>query len=507
MAAKLPLKLNRDFSVIRMTTEIPNHIYSVVIGSDQAMMDKKLTSTVQYTIRDNDDTARIIIYCMFKNEIDYIKSLLNGIDCEIMTGDCTTAEKDRAAAVWDGSIPLSGKHVQVMICTDTFREGFHYYNVVLVVHYVAFKNFLSKIQADGRGGRNGRRCNCIVFTCHDLLSKRLSSSRRGNEYFEAIDSSVADWMTDSSTCRRLKVLAYNDGIPNTCMLIPGAELCDNCIRLRIEAIGNTGAKFAHQSSRSTSFTKNSSLVNTVNNMVASPSHAVSRSNSSIVNNPNRLSSTPSRAAVLNSSLTNSINVRNAVFSSRSLDLIAADRAVHFTIRKMWNQYDANGQAPCWFHNPTEPPQYHSSMVHLKHYFSQILTPRPSVFCYNCLSRTHWSNACPMKAKGSNPAATCFMCKRKLVHFASNELHHPGPLTNCKFGSHKDNMLMLIFRLLEEEHDSKKLRETFLSRFGFPIPDRREDIVHWIYATRAERVLNNFVLLGSLCFELKGWLWL
>ncbi|KDQ05592.1 hypothetical protein BOTBODRAFT_91757, partial [Botryobasidium botryosum FD-172 SS1] len=55
------------------------------------------------------------------------------------------------------------KLLRILICTEAAGMGCDFSGVHLVVHYLAPKSLISWVQRAGRGGRDGKRCLCLLL--------------------------------------------------------------------------------------------------------------------------------------------------------------------------------------------------------------------------------------------------------------------------------------------------------------------------------------------------------
>lgn len=122
--------------------------------------------------------------------------------------------------------------VQVIVATIAFGMGINKRDVRFVIHYSLPKSLEGYSQECGRGGRDGKLAECILYykyadrSLYDffIVANDVSSSRRKTENIHALYS-ILDYCEEPFSCRRQIQLNYlgENFEPSQCN-----KMCDNC---------------------------------------------------------------------------------------------------------------------------------------------------------------------------------------------------------------------------------------------------------------------------------------
>jgi bloom syndrome protein len=99
--------------------------------------------------------------------------------------------------------------IQVIIATIAFGLGINKPDVRFVVHYTAPKSLEGYVQECGRGGRDGKRSDCILYysygdrrtTDYFIVKGGENTLQRKNENLHALYS-ILDYCEETFVCRR-----------------------------------------------------------------------------------------------------------------------------------------------------------------------------------------------------------------------------------------------------------------------------------------------------------------
>jgi len=109
-----------------------------------------------------------------------------------------------------------------MSATSSLGCGFDYPHIRDVVHCDLAHSVIDQYQEDSQGGRDGEACNATTF----LLANRTCPP--DDSLFRIGVDEVYTWSKTRDQCHYIIPSLFLDGVVITCMLLPGAELCDYC---------------------------------------------------------------------------------------------------------------------------------------------------------------------------------------------------------------------------------------------------------------------------------------
>lgn len=107
---------------------------------------------------------------------------------------------------------------QVLVVTAAFGAGIDIGTVDLVIHAGSPRSMVDFIQESGRAGRGSSWALSVVFRSLDAYVKSASHA----------EVEMHEWLHRPSTCRRIGISDYMDGLRATCAGLPNAQLCDTC---------------------------------------------------------------------------------------------------------------------------------------------------------------------------------------------------------------------------------------------------------------------------------------
>jgi hypothetical protein len=127
----------------------------------------------------------------------------------------------------DGPVEKFRAGEQIILPT-TIRLGcgFHYQNIRHVLHLDLAYSIIDQYQEDSRGGRDEKACHAITFVQED----RQCPQDKGP--YDLGVQAVWEWSRKDNQCLRIIPSQFLDGVPVTCDLIRGAQLCQYCQKER-----------------------------------------------------------------------------------------------------------------------------------------------------------------------------------------------------------------------------------------------------------------------------------
>jgi Helicase conserved C-terminal domain len=114
---------------------------------------------------------------------------------------------------------LSGKFPG-LVCTPTHSCCIDYSAIRSVFHLGIPQDAINYMQAICRGLCNGHRNSIVYF---EPARRRAVT---GDDSFG--QSVIQDTLLDRTTCRRLRLAIFFDGVAIPCVMLPGGQLCDVC---------------------------------------------------------------------------------------------------------------------------------------------------------------------------------------------------------------------------------------------------------------------------------------
>jgi hypothetical protein len=190
--------------IIRAPTARPNIAYSVV--AQAATTEGMICQVSQYVLPLLQDTSRkAVIMCRTRAQIEDITAA-GLFPCEQYHAKLSEPWK---AELLD---QLRDGQVRVLVATSAFSMGVDIPDIGLVLHVDAPDSLLDYSQASGRAGRDG------------IPSQAVLLYRVGRPHLQPQMQEYAE----STTCRRLILQEYFDGVwfPTACT--PPQTLCDQC---------------------------------------------------------------------------------------------------------------------------------------------------------------------------------------------------------------------------------------------------------------------------------------
>jgi ATP-dependent DNA helicase RecQ len=149
-----------------------------------------------------------IVYCATRREVDMLYALLRGfrIPTHRYHGGMTATERNAEQALY-----MRRGHRTVMVATNAFGLGIDKPDIRYILHYQSPASLEQYVQEAGRGGRDGKKANCILLydaadrTIHQAL---LNRSRVRPEQLFKLGTALAAW-SDEQRSPSLEALALS----------------------------------------------------------------------------------------------------------------------------------------------------------------------------------------------------------------------------------------------------------------------------------------------------------
>jgi ATP-dependent DNA helicase RecQ len=140
-----------------------------------------------------------IVYCATRREVDMIYALLRRfrIPAHRYHGGMTATERNTEQARY-----MRRGHRTVMVATNAFGLGIDKPDIRYILHYQSPASLEQYVQEAGRGGRDGKKANCILLydpsdrTIHQAL---LNRSRVRPEQLFKLGTALAAWSDEQRT--------------------------------------------------------------------------------------------------------------------------------------------------------------------------------------------------------------------------------------------------------------------------------------------------------------------
>ncbi|KAI9056668.1 ATP-dependent DNA helicase [Trametes sanguinea] len=168
-----------------------------------------------------------IIYCLSRDKCEEVAKLLRDkFQLSAKHYHAAMAEQDKAQVQQEWS---SGR-IRIIVATIAFGMGIDKADVRYVIHHSLPSSLNGYYQETGRGGRDGKLAQCILYYNKSDFYNRLRMIR-GNPPSEMRDAEEDDirrvmgYVTNDVQCRRAQVLAFfhEDFDPAHCR-----QMCNNC---------------------------------------------------------------------------------------------------------------------------------------------------------------------------------------------------------------------------------------------------------------------------------------
>lgn len=205
--------------VVRAPTDRPEISYNVKMCKSISDAKKTLVSTIKDRLKTTSPQFRGLVYCRGRKSTD---ELANLIGCDSFHSERPEAERKASFANWVG-----GQN-QFIVSTSLLGCGIDVEGVEVVYHFLTPWSVMDYVQESGRAGRGGARAESWVF----VSDAEFEPEEPPKDLFGY--SVMKRWVREASVCRRVALSSFLDGRITTCTLLPNANLCDICRRLKNE---------------------------------------------------------------------------------------------------------------------------------------------------------------------------------------------------------------------------------------------------------------------------------
>ena len=171
--------------------------------------------TVKARLEGASQSFRGIVYCRGRKTTEEMANL---IGCNAFHSDRDPEERKTSFDDW-----VAGKH-KIIVSTSLLGCGIDVEGVEVVYHFLTPWSVMDFVQESGRAGRGGNWAESHVFVFNGERDADIVKDSFGYEIMKK-------WVDQTLTCRRVALSSFLDGRAITCILLPNANLCDNCKRM------------------------------------------------------------------------------------------------------------------------------------------------------------------------------------------------------------------------------------------------------------------------------------
>lgn len=202
----------RNCRIIRAPTNRPEISYNVDMSKTISEARKKLVTAIEARKATFSPTSRGLVYCRGRKTTETIAEL---IGCKPFHSNRPVDERKATFTDW-----VAGKE-QFIVSTSLLGCGIDVDGVEVVYHFQTPHDLMGYVQESGRAGRRGDWAESWVFASEEDWESDDPTDHFGRE-------AMRKWVRLTSSCRRIEISSFLDGRVTTCMLLPGANLCDVC---------------------------------------------------------------------------------------------------------------------------------------------------------------------------------------------------------------------------------------------------------------------------------------
>lgn len=204
--------------IIRAHTNRPGISYNVSVSSTDKQAQNLLVNAVLDRLKTSDPNFRCLVYCRKRSDVDKIAKLLG---CKPFHAKVSESDRKTSYEDW-----VSGKE-QVLVCSSLLGCGIDVSGVQVVYHFQTPWSILDFAQESGRAGRGGEKVESHVFASKEEEEEHPDEDQFGKKL-------MRDWVLQVSTCRRIALSSFLDGLAISCILLQNGSLCDVCRQKRSE---------------------------------------------------------------------------------------------------------------------------------------------------------------------------------------------------------------------------------------------------------------------------------
>lgn len=221
------LGLGDDVVCFQSSFNRPNLNYEIRLKKNLKNVDQDLSDLLKTRFKDRSG----IIYCVSRKNCENLAHTLKKkfkISCDHYHAEMKIEDRNAVQASW------MKDEIQVIIATIAFGMGINKRDVRFVIHYSIPKSLEGYVQECGRGGRDGKRAECILYYTYSdrklydyfIVNNRFTNKARKNENLHALYS-ILKYCEEPYKCRRQLQLNFlgEDFDSAKC-----EQMCDNCKR-------------------------------------------------------------------------------------------------------------------------------------------------------------------------------------------------------------------------------------------------------------------------------------
>lgn len=199
--------------VVRTPSNRPELAYKIVrVQTDMCKRIVDDVTSIMSSYQDDSDD-RLMVFCRTQQEV---KALSDALGVQGYTSKTLETNPDTMES-WRAGSP------KCMISTSILGCGFDYSAVRHVMHWGHAYTMIDQYQQESRAGRDGARAEAITY----IADPFRPSKPKPDDLFGVAD--LAKWVASMNQCLRIIPSSFLDGVPITCSLLPGCELCSYCL--------------------------------------------------------------------------------------------------------------------------------------------------------------------------------------------------------------------------------------------------------------------------------------
>ena len=197
--------------IVRTPSNRSELCYSVV--HVQGDVKKQILEDIPEYTKDYGPEDRLMVFCRSRGEVE---SLSHSLSIPPYTS-ATPDENEATMAKWRSGVN------KIMVSTSLLGCGLDYASIRHVLHCNIAYTMLDQHQQESRAGRDGMRAHAITYVPASGRSFKADNSKSTFGLGQ-----LQTWAHMIDQCLRIIPSAYLDGVPVTCSLLPGCELCAFC---------------------------------------------------------------------------------------------------------------------------------------------------------------------------------------------------------------------------------------------------------------------------------------
>jgi hypothetical protein len=203
----------RVYRVLRRSTERAEIAHTMVpVNQTDQDMERSIAERIEKTAATLQKSERVLLFCLSRVECDRMADVLKW---KPYHSDILPETRSEYLKDWRVGKTLG------LVCTSMLNCCLDFPAVRFIFHVQIPRDAVDYVQAVGRVSRDGSRGESIVY--FNPSKCRMISGE--DDFGEA---AIHDTLRDDSTCRRLRLALFLDGVAIPCAMLPGGQLCDVC---------------------------------------------------------------------------------------------------------------------------------------------------------------------------------------------------------------------------------------------------------------------------------------